>query len=250
MVNPLYYSEVNNPSRQMLDYIKTTYNAADDAAALVVIGNRWGKNGPTSFLANWTADHFGAFRSIVYPESGTTMNWAAISPQGDKFIAAGPDSNDDGTTYLADASVVFSPFQHTAIQYHWIHNANKQHFNRQLFGYNSGPLDASGHFPSLTIGASVGQRDTDSDTQQLDFSQEVTFAGIRNRFTAGLEIVAISPTKAARQPIRRSSNAAAAGWGHRDRAREHAVLLSIFSGAVSSEHDGLRADRSGKIKPE
>lgn len=187
-INPLYYQNVTNPDRRMLDYIKSKYGAADDAAALAVISSRWGVNGPTSFRTNWAADYFGAYGTIVYPDSGTTINWNAISPQGDKFTAAGPDSNDDGTTYLADASVTITPFEKTAIEYHWIHSANRQNFARQLLGYNSGPLDAQGHFPSLTIGADVRQRNTDGDAQQLDLSQEIDVAEIRNRFGAGVEL--------------------------------------------------------------
>ncbi|HEY4302764.1 MAG TPA: TonB-dependent receptor plug domain-containing protein [Candidatus Didemnitutus sp.] len=186
-VNPLYYQDVTNPDRQMLNYIKTKYGAVDDAAALAVISSRWGATGPTSFLNNWTADYFGAYGKIAYPQSGTTIPWNAISPLGDKFTGAGPESNDDGTTYLADASLVITPFDKTAIEYHWIHSSNRENFARQLFGYNSGPLDAEGHVASLTVGADVRQRNTDGDAQQLDFSQEVDAANIRHRIVAGLE---------------------------------------------------------------
>jgi len=209
-LNPIYYQNVTNPDRQMLDYIRSKYGAADDAAALAVISARWGATGPTSFRTNWAADYFGAYGKVVYPTSGTSINWDAISPLGDKFTGAGPDSNYDGTTYLADVSVAFTPLEHTAIQYHWIHNANRENFARQLFGYNSGPLDAQGHFPSLTIGADVRQRDTDSDAQQLDFSQEVTTGSVRHRLVAGLEAsrnrdttirAPSDPTRAPTQPL-------------------------------------------------
>ncbi len=186
-VNPLYYQNVNSPDQTMLNYIKTKYGAATDAAALAVISSRWGATGPTSFRTNWAADYFGAYGKIVYPNTGTTMPWSAISPQGDRFTGAGPDSNDDGSTYLTDASVTYTPLEHTSIQYHWLHNSNRQNFARQLFGYNSGPLDAQGHFPSLTIGADVRERNTDSDAQQLDLSQEIELSNIRHRIVAGLE---------------------------------------------------------------
>ncbi len=187
-VNPLYYENVTNPDTQMLNYIKAKYNAATDAAARQVINTRWGAAGPASFLNNWTADYFGAYGRIAYPQSGTTVNWNAISPQGDKFLAAGPDSNDDGRTYFADVSVTFTPWERTAIQYHWIHQANRQNFHRQLISYNSGPLNAEGHFPSLRIGSDVRERNTDSDAQQLDLSHELKLANLRHRLGGGIEL--------------------------------------------------------------
>ncbi|HVU15433.1 MAG TPA: TonB-dependent receptor plug domain-containing protein [Candidatus Didemnitutus sp.] len=187
VVNPLYYQNVTNPDQTMLNYIKTKYGAATDAAAISVINSRWGVGGPTSYVNNWATDYFGAYGKIVYPHTGTTMPWSEISPLGDSFTGAGPDSNDDGTTYLADASLVITPTDKTAIEYHWIHSSNRENFARQLFGPNSGPLDAQGHIPSLTIGADVRQRNTDGDAQQLDFSQEVDTGNIRNRIVAGLE---------------------------------------------------------------
>ncbi len=189
-VNPLYYQEVANPDQTMLDYIKRQYGAADDAAARTVIANRWGINGPKSnnyLVQNWVSDYFGAYGKITYPFSGSSTVWSRYSSDGDKFTSASPDSRLDGVNTLSDVSVRLTPFQKTALQYHWVRSRDQSHFDRSLAQTNPGPLDADGRIPSLNVFAQSQLLDAVSDTQQLDFSQEVQTGGIQNRLQAGLE---------------------------------------------------------------
>lgn len=192
MINPLYYQDVTAPDQTMLNYIKSKFGAADDAAARAVISTRWGANAPKGAVAwlrsDWPADHFGAYGKIVYPNSGTAVDWKSLSALGDKFTATLPKSQYNGVNRTADVTVTLSPFQSTSIQYHWIHSSNKQHFERGILVPNPGPLGSDGRLFSMGIGAfTIQQLESDSDTQQLDFSQQVDFKGIKNRFIAGLE---------------------------------------------------------------
>jgi outer membrane receptor protein involved in Fe transport len=192
MINPLYYTEVASPDQTMLNYIKSTYGAADDAAARAIIASRWGSNAPKASLVyvqtNWTADHFGAYGKIEYPYVGSTVNWGRISPYGDHFTSATPDSSIDGFNRLADASVTITPFKNTSIQYHWLSSKNWQDYRRMLFSPNPGPLDPDGRIHSLgVIVTQASLIDYFSDVRQLDFLQQVDFAGIKSKFIGGFE---------------------------------------------------------------
>ncbi len=211
LVNPLYYQQVANPDQTMLNFIKTRYGAADDAAARVVISNRWGINGPknnTYLNTNWTADYFGAYGKITYPFSGSSTVWSRYSPEGNKFTSASPDSRLDGVNTLADVSIRFTPLEKTSVQYHWVRSQDQSDFARSLAFPNPGALDANGRIPSLNVFVQAQRLDAVSDTQQLDLSQEVTVGGIRNRFIAGLESRRIwtnngsAPTDNAKGPTR------------------------------------------------
>lgn len=211
LVNPLYYQQVANPDQTMLNYIKTRYSAADDAAARVVIANRWGINGPknnTYLNTNWTADNFGAYGKIVYPFSGSRTVWSRYSPDGDKFTSASPDSRLDGVNTLSDVSIRLTPFEKTSVQYHWVRSQDTSDFARSLAFPNPGALDANGRIPSLNVFVQRQKLDAVSDTQQLDLSQEVTTGGIRNRFIGGVELRRIwtnngnAPTDNTRGPTR------------------------------------------------
>jgi len=190
LVNPLYYQQVVNPDQAMLNYIKKQYGAADDAAARTVISNRWGITAPagTGYLvANWTADYFGAYGKITYPYIGSSTNWSRYSPEGDKFTSGSPDSRIDGVNTLSDVSIRITPFAKTSVQYHWVRSQDQSDFARSLAVTNPGPLDANGRIPSLNLFTQVQLLDAVSDTQQLDFSQEVQTGGIKHRLLAGLE---------------------------------------------------------------
>ncbi len=190
LVNPLYYQQVVNPDQAMLNYIKKQYGAADDAAARTVISNRWGITAPvgSGYLSNnWVADYFGAYGKITYPYIGSSTNWSRYSPEGDKFTSGSPDSRLDGVNTLSDVSIRFTPFAKTSVQYHWVRSQDQSDFARSLAFTNSGPLDANGRVPSLSVFAQVQKLDAVSDTQQLDFSQEVQTGGIKHRLLAGLE---------------------------------------------------------------
>ena len=211
LVNPLYYQQVANPDQTMLNYIKTRYSAADDAAARVVIANRWGINGPknnTYLNTNWTADNFGAYGKIVYPFSGSRTVWSRYSPDGDKFTSASPDSRLDGVNTLSDVSIRLTPFEKTSVQYHWVRSQDTSDFARSLAFPNPGALDANGRIPSLNVFVQRQKLDAVSDTQQLDLSQEVTTGGIRNRFIGRVELRRIwtnngnAPTDNTRGPTR------------------------------------------------
>ena len=211
LVNPLYYQQVANPDQTMLNYIKTRYSATDDAAARVVIANRWGINGPknnTYLNTNWTADNFGAYGKIVYPFSGSRTVWSRYSPDGDKFTSASPDSRLDGVNALSDVSIRLTPFEKTSVQYHWVRSQDTSDFARSLAFPNPGALDANGRIPSLNVFVQRQKLDAVSDTQQLDLSQEVTTGGIRNRFIGGVELRRIwtnngnAPTDNTRGPTR------------------------------------------------
>ena len=190
LVNPLYYEQVANPDQTMLNYIKTKYGAADDAAARTVIASRWGINGPknnTYLNTNWVGDYYGAYGKVTYPFIGSSTNWNRYSPDGDKFTSASPDSRLDGLNTLADVSVRITPFQKTALQYHWVQSRDQSSFDRSLAFPNPGALDTNGRVPSLNVFVQSQLLDAVSDTQQLDFSQEVTTGGIKNHLLAGLE---------------------------------------------------------------
>ena len=211
LVNPLYYQQVASPDQTMLNYIKSKYGAADDAAARVVIANRWGINGPknnTYLNTNWTADYFGAYGKIAYPFSGSSTVWSRYSPDGDKFTSASPDSRLDGVNTLSDVSIRFTPLEKTSVQYHWVRSQDQSDFARSLAFPNPGALDANGRIPSLNVFVQAQRLDAVSDTQQLDLSQEITVGGIRNRFIGGLESRRIwtnngsAPTDNAKGPTR------------------------------------------------
>ena len=211
LVNPLYYQQVANPDQTMLNFIKTRYGAADDAAARVVIANRWGINGPknnTYLNTNWVGDYHGAYGKIAYPFNGSSAVWSRYSPEGDKFSSASPDSRLDGINTLSDVSIRFTPLEKTSVQYHWVRSQDQSDFARSLAFPNPGALDANGRIPSLNVFVQLQKLDAVSDTQQLDLTQEVTTGGIRNRFIGGVELRRIwtnngnAPTDNAKGPTR------------------------------------------------
>lgn len=189
MINPLYYQNLANPDSTMIGYIEKAYGAANQTAALQVINNRWGPGAiGQAFLTNWATDYLGAYGKAVFTNTGSTINWNAISPYGSNFTSATPDSNLNGLNRLSDVSVILTPFKTTSVQYHWLHDENDQTFQRLLLSPDPGLPDAQGHLESIESGLLSSLRQNYSDTQQLDLSQEYTIAGIKSTLVLGGEL--------------------------------------------------------------
>jgi outer membrane receptor protein involved in Fe transport len=189
-INPQYYTDITSPSTAILNYMKTTYGLADDAAARARITERWVTPTALAFLNNWSADKLAITGTEPFQQTGSTINWSRISPEGDKFSGVHQDSNEDGFSHFADVAVTVSPTENLAFRYHWAHQETKQNFVRMQYNPNGG-LAADGRLPSLFAGFFAlsldGKRQAFSDVQQLDAAYKFDLGPVKNTITAGVE---------------------------------------------------------------
>lgn len=190
-INPDYYRDVSSPSQQILDYMKSAYNLADDAAAQALIQQRWGSGHPRGFLINWSEDMYGMTGRQPYPITGSKIDWWRISPLGDKFTPPTDQSGRNGTSTLTDVGLTFTPTDNLSVRYRWLHNDVKQTFMRALASPNGG-LRPDGRFKSLDLGFALdlnpdGLRQGSSDTQQVDVVYEIEALGMKHKFIGGAE---------------------------------------------------------------
>src|SRR6478609_2448779 len=82
-INPQYYQDSTNPSQQILDYMKTAYGLADDAAARAKIKERWATGRWNGYLNNWSADIYKMTGTEPFLQNGSTVDWDRFSPEGD-----------------------------------------------------------------------------------------------------------------------------------------------------------------------
>ena len=199
-MNPKYWENVMNPTPQIINYMKTAYNLADDAAALAKINERWGyvqgnPNGSTqgivqnSYMTNWSNDIMGMTGTAPRYFSGNTIDWWRFSDRGDKYLSKGPDSNYDGNSHLADVALDFTPFENLSIRYHWLHMVNNTAFTRQLFQPVAG-LRPDGRVNAMNAAAAISwtpHRWASSDAQQIDLSYEIEALGMKHFLSLGYE---------------------------------------------------------------
>lgn len=199
-VNPQYWQDVTNPSQGILNYMKSAYGLADDAAALAKINQRWGyvqgnPNGSTqgivqnSYMGNWSNDILGMTGTAPVYFSGSTIDWWRFSTRGDKYQSKGRDSNYDGSSYMADVAMDFTPFEGLTVRYHWLHMVNNTAFTRQLFQPVAG-LRPDGRVNAMNAAAAISwtpHRWGSSDAQQLDASYEKEAFNMKHFFTLGYE---------------------------------------------------------------
>jgi outer membrane receptor protein involved in Fe transport len=199
-MNPQYWQNVMSPNAQIISYMKTAYNLADDAAALAKINERWGyptgnPNGSlqgtvqNTYMTNWSNDIYGMTGLAPRYFTTNTIDWWRFSNRGDKFFSKGPDSNYDGNSHLTDVSLDFTPFEGLSARYHWLHMVNNTAFTRQLLQPVAG-LRPDGRVNALNAAAAISwtpHRWASSDAQQVDISYEKEFLGMKNFFSLGYE---------------------------------------------------------------
>ncbi len=197
-VNPQYLENVMTPSPQIIAYMKSAYNLADDAAALARINERWGypvgnPNGSTqgiaqgTYLTAWSNDMLGMTGTATHWSSGSTIDWWRYSDRGDKFFSKGPESNYDGSSQLADVALDLTPFEGLAIRYRWLHMINDTAFTRQLLTPVAG-LRPDGRVNALNAAAAISwtpARYASSDAQQIDASYEKEAFGMTHFLSLG-----------------------------------------------------------------
>jgi len=197
-MNPQYWQNVMNPTPQIIAYMKTAYNLADDAAARAKINERWGyvqgnPNGSTqgiaqgTYLTNWSNDMLRMTGTATHWFTGSTIDWWRFSDRGDKFFSKGPDSNYDGESQFADVALDFTPFEGLALRYHWLHMINNTAFTRQLLQPVAG-LRPDGRVNALNAAAAISwtpARWASSDAQQVDLSYEKEAFGMKHFISLG-----------------------------------------------------------------
>jgi outer membrane receptor protein involved in Fe transport len=197
-MNPQYWQNVMSPTPQIIAYMKSAYNLADDAAALAKINERWGyvqgnPNGSTQginqgvFMTNWSNDMLGMTGTATHWFTGSTIDWHRFSDRGDKFFSKGPESNYDGASQLADVAIDFTPFEGLAIRYRWLHMINDTAFTRQLLNPTAG-LRPDGRVNALNAAAAISwtpSRYGSSDAQQIDVSYEKEAFGMKHFISLG-----------------------------------------------------------------
>ncbi|MBP6506527.1 MAG: TonB-dependent receptor plug domain-containing protein [Opitutaceae bacterium] len=199
-MNPQYWTDVMNPSAQLVTYMQTAYSLPSSAAALAKINERWGyptgnPNGSTqgvvqnSYMTNWSNDILGMTGTAPRYFTTSTIDWWRFSNRGDKFLSKGPDSNYDGGSQLADISIDVTPFTELAIRYHWLHMVNNTAFTRQLIQPTAG-LRPDGRVTAMNAAAAISwtpHRFAATDAQQLDASYQIEALGMKHFFSLGYE---------------------------------------------------------------
>jgi outer membrane receptor protein involved in Fe transport len=190
VLNPQFYQDLTNPSAAILNFMKTKYGLADDAAARAKVGERYGRNLQwNAFLLNWTADTLERTGLQPFQFTGDTINWNRYSPDGDKMqVSLG---NQDGETKVFDSSMTFTPIEHFSLKYHWTRMETSANFVRHLVLTNGG-LRADGRVPTLNVqyidAATNGVRSAYSDVQTLDGVFDTELAGIKHQVLVGAEM--------------------------------------------------------------
>ena len=202
-LNPQWYKDVLNPSQDLINYMKTAYGLADDAAAKAMMQTRWGfpalgtnlnglSAGSSSFSALysfWAKDRYGLTGVEPSAYAGSTIDWWRFSPRGDKYNAALPGSNLNGDYTLADVGVTVTPVENLSVKYHWLHGVNNAGFFRQLANPAAG-LRPDGRMIAVNTVSAVSLspvRYSLSDAQQLDASYTFNAAGMKHNLMAGME---------------------------------------------------------------
>lgn len=188
-INPQYYADIANPSQAILDYMKSRYGAANDAAARALVQSHWATPRFPTFLNNWSTDKLAITGTEPFWMTGSTIDWNRLSPEGDEWAGGHPESNQDGFSHLADVGVTFTPREGLALRYRWVHQETKQNFVRLLYTPNGGLVN--GRIPTFSaFGLSLtldGTRRGWSDTQQIDITYQFDLGTVKNTFVAGAE---------------------------------------------------------------
>ncbi|MBS0662991.1 MAG: TonB-dependent receptor plug domain-containing protein [Verrucomicrobia bacterium] len=188
-INPQYYQDLTNPSQAILDYMKTKYSLADDAAARAKVQERWGRTQVwNTFILNWVADTLDRTHQQPFWDTGSTINFARYSPLGDKMQETLGDQ--DGETKVYDAGVTFTPIDNLSLKYHWTRMEGSADFVRQFYLPNGG-LRADGRAPTVNVQyadlSTDGVRAAYSDVQTLDAVYELELAKIKHQILMGAE---------------------------------------------------------------
>ena len=191
-INPQYYTDYQNPSAEVLQYFKNTYALATDDAARAKLVERWG---PTqtwaTWLGNWVADTYARTGTQPFYWSGSQINWWRLSPNGDAATFVTPESNTDGTRYLLDSAVTFTPVRDLSIKYRWLQTQSNTAFDRELINPRGG-LRPDGRFISMTLASGLTHqaeniRYVRNSTQQLDLAYQLEALGMKHTLSAGLQ---------------------------------------------------------------
>lgn len=191
-INPQYYEDYLHPTQAILNYMKTTYGLASDAAAQAKIVERWGEGArQRTYLSNWVVDTKGrtGIEPAWFPTS--TIEWWRYSPEGDKYTSRGKSDDEDGKTMTTETSVRFSPLPNLTVNYQWQHMSTDQGLWSSLLIPNGGvrpdgriwSMDASLSTSTTGPGGLTG----DSDTQQLDALYGFNRGNIDHQIQAGVE---------------------------------------------------------------
>jgi outer membrane receptor protein involved in Fe transport len=189
-LNPQFYQDLTSPSPAILNFMKTKYGLADDAAAKAKVEERYGRNLQwNTFLVNWVADTLERTGLQPFQFTGDTINWKRYSPDGDRMqVSLG---NQDGESKVFDSSLTFTPIEHFSLKYHWTRMDVSANFVRHLVLTNGG-LRADGRVPTLNVqyidAATNGVRSAYSDVQTLDAVYDKELAGIKHQILIGAEM--------------------------------------------------------------
>lgn len=188
-INPQYFADYANPSQAILNYMKTKYSLADDAAARAKVVERWGPNALwNTFIANWQADIYGMTGAQPFQDVGHTIDWWRFSPAGDKMQET--FGNQDGETKLYDVAITLTPIENLSFRYHWVHMDTSSNFVRQFYLPNGG-IRPDGRITTINVQffdlSTNGVRSAYSDVQTVDMVWEKEFLGIKNMFLVGME---------------------------------------------------------------
>lgn len=189
-INPQFYKDLTAPSQEILNFMKTKYGLADDAAAKAKIEERYGRNQQwNTFLVNWQADTLERTVDQPFQFTGDTVNWLRYSPRGDKFqVSLG---NQDGDTKVFDSSLTFNPLDNFSFRYHWARMDTAANFVRHLVLPNGG-LRTDGRVPTnnaqyINAGTN-GVRSAYTDVQTLDAVYDFKLANIKHQILLGVEL--------------------------------------------------------------
>ena len=188
-INPQYYEDLTNPSQAIINYMKTKYSLADDAAARAKVEERYGRNQQwNAFILNWVADTLERTGQQPYWMTGSTINFSRYSPFGDEMQET--LGNQDGETEVYDAAVTYTPIENLSLKYHWTRMDGYANFVRQFYLPNGG-LRADGRVPTINVQyadlSTDGVRAAYSDVQTVDMVYNTEFAKIKHQFLVGAE---------------------------------------------------------------
>ena len=196
--NPQYFKDLANPSRQILDNMKTRFSLATDDEAKAMIQTRWSPVNPTTQLTNrlittWVADIFAMTGEQPFAASGDTIDWWRYSPRGDRFATQGAESNFNGESTTKNASFTLDPLPGLSLKYLWIDQVTRTNFVRSIYRPST-LYRADGRVDTLNASllntlVTDSNRYGQSDTQQFDAFYENEFAGIKHKFNVGYEVM-------------------------------------------------------------
>ncbi len=196
-INPQWQQDLNNPSAQILNYFRTTYNLPDEAATRAFIRNRWSPpNNPAGpSLATWSSDLLAITGRAPFPYVNQNVEWARYSPAGDRMAMHSMESTYGGITPTFEVGLLFTPIEKLSLRYRWMRQETHQQFVRQIIQPNTNGFRPDGRVNSLDIanlalqGFGDDSRLNKSDAQQFDARYELELGGSKHQLGVGYELL-------------------------------------------------------------